>query len=141
MSTTSNDTLWLTRAAFDRLQAELDELIARPGEATPQAEARILELKSLIRRAEVGDKADDGLVEPGMIIVVQFGGDAEPTEFLLAERGLTGDESDVELDVYSPSTPLGEAIIGKSAGEAFAYETPAGRLIEGEIVSATPFHG
>ncbi len=45
------------------------------------------------------------------------------------------------LDVYSPTTPLGEAIIGKYAGEGFAYETPAGRRIEGEIVSATPFHG
>ena len=124
MSTTSNDTLWLTRAAFERLQAELDELTARPGEATPQAEARILELKSLIRRAEVGDKPDDGLVEPGMIIVVQFGGDAEPTEFLLAERGLTADESDVDVDVYSPTTPLGEAIIGKYAGEALRLRDP-----------------
>ena len=141
MSTTSNDTLWLTRAAFDRLQAELDELTARPGEVTPQAEARILELKSLIRRAEVGDKPDDGLVEPGMIIVAQFVGDAEPTRFLLAERGLTGDESDVDLDVYSPTSPLGEAIIGKYAGESFAYETPTGRRVEGEIVSVTPFHG
>ena len=141
MSTTSNDTLWLTRAAFDRLQAELEELAARPGEVTPQAEARILELKSLIRRAEVGDKPDDGLVEPGMIIVAQFAGDAESTKFLLAERGLTGDESDVDLDVYSPTSPLGEAIIGKYAGESFGYETPTGRRIEGEIVSATPFHG
>ncbi|GAA1750809.1 GreA/GreB family elongation factor [Agromyces humatus] len=141
MSTTSNDTLWLTRAAFDRLQAELDEFTARPGEVTPEAEARILELKSLIRRAEVGDKADDGLVEPGMIIVVQFEGDAAPTEFLLAERGLTGDESDVDVDVYSPTSPLGVVIVGKYAGEDFAYDTPTGRRIQGEIVSATPFHG
>ena len=140
MSTSSHDTLWLTRAAYDRLQAELDEQTARPGEPTVQAEARIVELKALLRRAEVGDKADDGLVEPGMTIVVQFGGDASPTTFLLAQRGVSGTETEIDLDVYSPTSPLGEAIIGKYAGDGFAYETPTGRLIEGEIVSATPFH-
>ena len=47
MSTSSHDTLWLTQAAYERLKAELDELTARPGEASPQTEARILELKSI----------------------------------------------------------------------------------------------
>jgi transcription elongation factor GreA len=142
MSTSSHDTLWLTQAAYERLKAELDELTARPGEASPQTEARILELKSILRRAEVGDKPDDGLVEPGMTIVVQFGGDASPTTFLLAQRGLTGvDTGEADLDVYSPTSPLGEAIIGKYAGDGFSYESPTGRLIEGEIISATPFQG
>ncbi|WP_173922355.1 GreA/GreB family elongation factor [Agromyces sp. Marseille-P2726] len=141
MSTSSHDTLWLTQAAYDRLQAELGELTSRTGDVGPQTEARILELKSILRRAEVGDKPDDGLVEPGMIIVVQFGGDASTTTFLLAQRGLTADDADIDIDVYSPTSPLGEAIIGKYAGDGFAYETPTGRLIEGEIISATPFHG
>jgi len=141
MSTSIQDTVWLTQAAHDRLQSELDELTARAGDAGAQVEARIVELKSILRRAEVGDKPDDGLVEPGMVIEVRFDGDESTTSFLLAQRDLTAPDAAGDLDVYSPSSPLGEAIIGTYPGDRFAYETPAGRRIEGEIVSATPFHG
>jgi transcription elongation factor GreA len=141
MSMSTTDTIWLTQAARDRLQAELDELAARAVEAAPQAEARMLELKSILRRAEVGDKPDDGLVEPGMVIEVAFAGDESTTRFLLARRDLTAPDAAGDLDVYSPPSPLGEAIIGTYPGDRFAYETAAGRRIEGEVVAATPFHG
>lgn len=138
MSAQTNDTLWLTQAGYDRLQTELDRLQAVPSDRAGN-EARIIEVKNLLRRAEVSNKPDDGLVEPGMIISVLFAGDDEPTSFLLAQRDLAGGQDDLELDVYSPTTPLGMSIIGKYAGDTFAYTTPGGKSISGAIVTAVPY--
>ena len=41
MSTSTQDTVWLTQAAHDRLQSELDELTARAGDGTVQAKGFI----------------------------------------------------------------------------------------------------
>ena len=132
----TTETIWLTQAAHDRLQAELTELTAN---ATPDSDAvaRVVELRATLRRAEVGDKPDDGLVEPGMTVTVLFGGDSDPTTFLLAQRGIA--DSDSDLDIYSPTSPLGQAITGKYPGDAFQYTAPSGTEVRGSIVAAAPF--
>jgi transcription elongation factor GreA len=43
-----------------------------------------------------------------------------------------------EHEVYSPQSPLGSAITGRSTGETVRYEAPNGRELEVEIVGATP---
>ncbi|KRA25156.1 hypothetical protein ASD65_12535 [Microbacterium sp. Root61] len=141
MSTLSNQTLWVTQTAYDRLQAELTELTALTGAEREAAEVRIVELRGILRRAEVGDKPDDGLVEAGMQITVTFARDTEPTTFLLAHRELAGIDPSVDLEAYSPDSPLGQAIVGKFAGEDFSFSAPNGAQISGTIVAATPFHG
>lgn len=141
MSSPSNQTLWVTQAAYDRLQAELNELSASTGAAREAAEVRIVELRSLLRRAEVGEKPDDGLVEPGMRITVTFAKEIEPTTFLLAHRELVGSDPTVDLEAFSPDSPLGQAIIGKHAGDDFSFTTPNGSEIRGTISAVTPFHG
>ncbi|MDJ0334099.1 transcription elongation factor GreA [Salinibacterium sp. G-O1] len=140
MSTESNDTLWLTHASFDRLQAELERLQAAPSDHAGN-DARIIEVKNILRRAEVSNKPDDGLVEPGMVISVLFAGDDEPTSFLLAQRDLASGQDDLDLDVYSPSTPLGLSIVGKYPGDSFAYTTASGKNVSGGILTAVPFGG
>ncbi len=45
----------------------------------------------------------------------------------------------VDIDIYSPTSPLGEAIMGKSAGDTATYEAPNGKKITVEIVEAKPF--
>ncbi|RYJ04750.1 MAG: transcription elongation factor GreA, partial [Actinomycetales bacterium] len=45
----------------------------------------------------------------------------------------------VDLDVYSPTSPLGAAILGKKAGDEASYETPTGATISVEVVEAKPF--
>jgi len=141
MSSPSNTTLWVTQTAYDRLQAELAELSALTGPEREAAEVRIVELRGIMRRAEVGDKPDDGLVEPGMRISVAFAGDAEPTTFLLAPRELAGIDPSVDLEAYSPDSPLGQAIVGKFAGDEFSFSAPNGAQVTGKILEATPFHG
>ena len=61
--------------------------------------------------------------------------------FLLGARELLSMDSSVELDVYSPTSPLGEAIVGKSAGDTTSYVTPTGVTISVKILNAKPFVG
>ena len=157
---------WLTQEAYDRLSAELEEL-SGPGrieiakkieqareegdlkenggyhaarEEQGKTEARIRQLEDMLRRAEVGDKpADDGLVEAGMIVTIRFKGDTDTEQFLLGSRELLSMDSSVEIDVYSPTSPLGAALMGKKAGDSVSYETPNGKSISVEIVEAKPF--
>jgi transcription elongation factor GreA len=157
---------WLTQEAYDRLRAELDHLmgparveIAKRIEAARaegdlsenggyhaakdeqgHQEARIRQLQGLLQRAKVGETPqDDGLVEPGMIVEIRFGGDDETERFLLGSREVLALDDSVDIEVYSPQSPLGEAITGQKAGDTVTYTTPNGAQITVEIVSAKPY--
>lgn len=134
-----DETIWLTPTAHAGFVAELKQLARSTSAPAPDVEARIRELKSLLLRAEVGDKPDDGLVEPGMTITVIFEGDARPTTFLLAQRGIATTDPDIGVEIYPPMSPLGVAITGKFPDDTFAYETPTGAKVRGRIVAAEPF--
>jgi transcription elongation factor GreA len=163
---TETDTIWVTQEAYDRLQQELQHLkgdvwtdittkiaaardegdLKENGgyhaarEEQGKTKARIDQLESMLRRAEVGDKpADDGLVEAGMIVTIRFAGDDDTEQFLLGSRELLSMDSSVEIDVYSPTSPLGSALMGKSPGDTVSYETPNGKSITVEVVDAKPF--
>jgi len=163
VSTSSAPVAWLTQEAYDRLKAELDHL-SGPGRAEivdrieqarsegdlkenggyhaakeeqGKAEARIRQLTDLLRNAHVGEApADDGIVEPGMVIEAKIAGDTE--RFLLGSREVAGES---ELDVYSEKSPLGAAIHGLRAGESTTYAAPNGKQISVEIISAKPYAG
>ena len=163
MSTNSAPAAWLTQESYDRLKAELDhlsgpgrtEIVARIEQARSEgdlkenggyhaakeeqgkAEARIRQLTQLLETAQVGEApADDGVVEPGMLVEARIAGDLE--QFLLGSREIAGDS---DIDVYSEKSPLGAAIQGLKAGDATTYTAPNGKNISVEIVSATPYAG
>jgi len=163
---TQTDTIWVTQEAYERLQQELDHLrgdvraditakiaaareegdLKENGgyhaarEEQGKTEARIRQLEDMLRRAEVGEKAaDDGTVDAGMIVTIRFAGDSGTEQFLLGSRELLSMDSTVDIDVYSPTSPLGAAILGKSTGDSVSYETPTGASITVEIVDAKPF--
>jgi transcription elongation factor GreA len=137
MSTTA-DALWMTQAALDRLQSELAELTAPGAEQDDATQARVLELREMIRRAEVSSKPDDGVVEAGMLVTVRFDSDGSEETFLLGSREIVG-AADLDVDVYSPTSPLGTALAGKVVGESAEYETPSGARIGVSVVAAVPF--
>src|SRR4051794_2624335 len=163
---TQSDTIWVTQEAFERLQQELAHLkgpvwtdittkiaaardegdLKENGgyhaarEEQGKTEARIRQLEDMLRRAEVGDKpADDGMVEAGMIVTIRFQGDTDTEQFLLGSRELLSMDSSVEIDVYSPTSPLGAAIVGKKKGDTATYEAPNGKSLTVEVVDAKPF--
>lgn len=164
--TQPTETIWVTQEAYDRLAEELDHLkgdvraditakiaaardegdLKENGgyhaarEEQGKMEARIRQLEDMLRRAEVGEKpADDGLVEAGMKVTVRFAGDSETETFLLGSRELLSMDSAVDLDVYSPTSPMGAALLGHQRGDEVSYEAPNGKSISVEIVDATPF--
>jgi transcription elongation factor GreA len=161
---TEQDTIWLTQDAYDKLQAELEnlrgpvrqEVIDRISSAREEGdlkenggyhaareeqgkvEGRIRQLEDMLRRAEVGETpANDGIVEPGMVVTYKFVGDAddEAEKFLLGAREIEPEN----LTVYSPQSPLGEAINGRKKGETVSYEAPNGKEMQVEILDAVPF--
>ena len=162
--TEQTETIWLTQEAFDKLQAELEnlkgpvrqEVIDRISAAREEGdlkenggyhaareeqgrlEARINQLEDQLRRAEVGETpADDGVVEPGMKVTYKFVGESETEKFLLGAREIEPEG----LKVYSPQSPLGSAILGATRGDTVTYTAPIGKDLQVEIVDAVPFEG
>jgi len=165
-ASSEQNTIWLTQEAFDKLQAELENLrgpvrsdiVARISAARDEGdlkenggyhaareeqgkiEARIRQLEDMLRRAEVGGApADDGVVEPGMTVTYKFAGDSddEAETFLLGAREM--EDTTDGLRVYSPQSPLGSAIIGHQKGDTVTYEAPNGKKLQVEIVDAVPY--
>jgi transcription elongation factor GreA len=76
-----------------------------------------------------------------MVVTIRFAG-ADGTEtFLLGSREVLALDDSVDLDVYSPQSPLGAAIRGKDVGDSASYQAPNGRTVAVEIVEAKPFRG
>ncbi|QTE28857.1 transcription elongation factor GreA [Pengzhenrongella sicca] len=153
---------WLTQDAYDRLKAELDKL-SGPGRADitekiaaardegdlkenggyhaareeqAKMEARIRELEAKLRNVEIGVPRDDGVVEPGMVVTAVVAGDT--MTFLLGSREIAGS---TEIEVYSPTSPLGAAISGHKVSDKVSYTAPNGKEIAVKIVAAKPFTG
>ncbi len=161
---TQSDVIWLTQAKYDDLTAELDELrgparaavVKRVSDARDEGDlkenagyhaardelgkvdGRIQQLVDMLERAEVGETpADDGVVEPGMKVTVQLVGLDITETFLFGAREMAGDE----IKVYSPQSPLGQAIDGAKRGETVTYLLPNGKDQKAEIVEAVPYTG
>lgn len=105
-------------------------------------EARIRQLEDMMRRAEVGDAPDNpDEVAAGTEVTIAFGGDESDTEtFLLGSREMLGLDSDAK-NVYSPQSPLGAAILGKTKGDDVSYDAPNGKPIQVRIMNVEPFRG
>ncbi|HRW18137.1 MAG TPA: GreA/GreB family elongation factor, partial [Dermatophilaceae bacterium] len=99
-------------------------------------EARIRQITQLLETAVVGETppADDGIVEPGMVVTVEMF-DEEET-FLLGHREI---QDHTDLHVFSEVSPLGAAVNGKKAGDTVTYEAPNGKTVTVKILKASPY--
>jgi transcription elongation factor GreA len=162
MTVTDTQETWLTQEAYARLKGELDELIAnRPviaaeinarreegdlkenggyhaaREEQGQQEARIRQLQELLRTAKVGTApASSDTAAPGMVLKLRYEGDDDTESVLLGSReeGSRGD-----LEVISPMSPLGAALLGAHAGDTREYTLPDGGSMKVTLISAEPF--
>jgi transcription elongation factor GreA len=162
---TDNQVVWLTQESHDRLKTELDQLIAnRPviaaeindrreegdlrenggyhaaREQQGQEEARIRQLQELLNTAKVGEAPkQSGVALPGSVVKVYYDGDESDSEtFLIATRQEI--ISDGKLEVYSPNSPLGAALLNAKVGETRTYTVPSGSSVNVTLVSAEPYH-
>lgn len=149
---TSTERVWLTPQAHNRLTAELTALLAAdrdpaadgneddPFTSRRARQARIREIQDLLNNAVVGeDPPDDGIAEPGMVLTVRYDDSDETETFLLGVRGAEHDDDKAGLEVYSPQSPLGAALIGARRGERRTYRVPTGATIGVTLVDAVPY--
>lgn len=151
----------LSRATYDRLRAELDELtgegridIAHKIEAARalgdlsengdyhaakeqqgKMEARIRQIMGTLQDAVVVDvgAADTNSVVVGTVVTLRFEGDDDTERFLVGNI----EERHDDAEVLSPGSPLGQAVMGASAGEHRTYEVN-GNQLGIEIVAIEP---
>ncbi|CAN5622893.1 transcription elongation factor GreA [soil metagenome] len=140
----------LTQNAYDRLKAELAFLEGEAREkvigdiATARAhgdlsenaeyhaakdqqglqEARVRQLRQMLESAEIIEALDDGIVKPGTIVTIRYQGDDEPESYFYGLR----EEKQGGYDVVTPDSPLGRALLGRTAGETVTATVPAGEL-------------
>jgi transcription elongation factor GreA len=138
----------ITRGGYERLQAELDELVtvrrgevarwlreARedggdPGENGDLGDAldeqallerRIAELRHRLAVARVVDRADDGTAGIGSYVRLRT------TAGHVLDYQLVGaHEGDPARRLLSVESPVGQALLGRSAGDAVDVQTPGG---------------
>ena len=147
----------LSQAAYDRLKEEHTNLttagridIARKIETARELgdlsengdyhaakeeqgkmEGRIAHLASILENAEIVDEVSGGdTVRAGSIISICYAGDDDAEKYLIGSI----EERIEDIEVISPTSPLGEALIGARISETVTYEAPGGTL-EVEIVS------
>lgn len=160
MTQTSDNVTWLTQEAYNKLKDELEylsgpartEIAAKIAAAREEGdlrenggyhaakeeqgkqELRVRQLTQLLQHAKVGEApADDGVVEPGMVVTIAFDGDENDTmTFLLASR----EYASGDIETYSPQSPLGVGVNGKKAGDDAQYELPNGKKATVKILSA-----
>jgi len=166
VSTTDRDAQspWLSQDAYDRLAAELDQLIAnRPTVAAEinarreegdlrenggyhaareeqgKQESRIRYLQEFLRSAQVGEPPTADAVAAGTVVTIYFDDDRDDTEtFLLGSREVA---ATTDLTVYSPESAMGQAIMGTHAGDTVTYTAPSGAEIKVTVVSFEPYGG
>ena len=143
---------WLTQESFDRLSAELIdrsgplrseitkkiELAREEGdlkenggyhaarEEQGKNEARIRQLKQMLENAQIGTPpSDTGIIAIGHVVTVEFS-DGDSERFWLVSRE---EAVHATMDVYSPDSPLGNAVIGKKQGDKSSFALPNGKEI------------
>ncbi len=162
----ANDTQvhWLTQDSYDRLMAEKEALIAnRPliaaeinerreegdlkenagyhaaREQQGQEEARIRTIDDLLANAQVGETpTESGVALIGSVVRAYYNGNEDTKEtFLIGTRGEGSGKED--LEIYSPESPLGRAVLGAKIGETREYKAPNGKSVSVTVVTAEPY--
>jgi transcription elongation factor GreA len=154
----TNDATWLTQEAYDRLANELEQLLTvaradiakRIQEAREEGdlkenggyhaakeeqgkiESRINRLEEILATAQVGEAPKaHGIVQQGLVISVELSGSEK--KFLLGSAEI----DDEDIEVYSPDSPIGSAIMGKKIGEQLDVYLPNGKTIQVKILDVT----
>ena len=145
----------LSQATHDRLSAELEQLtthgrvdIARKIQAARELgdlsengdyhaakeeqgkmEARIRHLEALLKDAEIVEAGGTDKVQPGVIVSISYEGDDEVERYLVGSV----EERHGELEVLTPGSPLGQALLDHRVGDIVDFEAPGG-VLKVEIV-------
>lgn len=138
----------LSQAAYDRLAAEHEDLTTRgrieiarkietarelgdlsengdyhaAKEEQGKMEGRIMHLARILENAEIVELSGSDVVMAGSIVSICYEGDDTPEKYLVGSI----EERREGLEVVSPGSPLGEALLGAGEGDDVSFESPGG---------------
>lgn len=151
------DVTELSRDAYERLQSEYDDLTGRgrieiarkievarelgdlsengdyqaAKEEQGRMEGRIARLAAILKNHRIIDAtASDGRVSVGVVVELRYQGDSHTERYLVGSI----EERKDGVTVVSPTSPLGEALVGAKVGDVVGFEAPGGKL-QVEVVS------
>ncbi len=141
----------LSQEAFDRLAREYDDLTNRgrieiaqkietarelgdlsengdyhaAKEEQGKMEGRIAQLGVMLENAEIVE-VDAGTqeIQAGCVVGVKYEGDDDVETYLIGSI----EEKRDGVDVMSPGSPIGQALLGAKVGDVVSYEAPGGTL-------------
>ena len=142
----------LSREAYDRLKTEFDDLstrgkidIARRIEAARELgdlkengdyhaakeeqgkmDGRMKQILAILDGAEIVDSIDTSSVTSGVVVEIRYEGDADDETITYLFGSI--EERREGMDVMSPSSPLGSALLGRTVGDIVEFEAPRGKL-------------
>ena len=142
----------LSHEAYTRLKTEFDDLstrgkidIARRIEAARELgdlkengdyhaakeeqgkmDGRMKQILSILDSAEIVQSIDTSSVNAGVVVEIRYEGDADDETITYLYGSI--EERREGMDVMSPSSPLGLALLGHKAGDIVEYEAPRGKL-------------
>ena len=154
-SANQTETTKLTQATYDRLVAELEDLTTRgrveiaqhieaaralgdlsengdyhaAKDAQGKMESRIRQLQAMLKDVEIVDEAGS---EDGSVSLGQHRRPCATRATTRTTRSASSsgsiEERQGDLPVISPSSPLGQVLVGHGAGDAVEYQAPGGML-------------
>lgn len=140
----------LSREAYQRLQDELTKLttegrvnVANAIEAARalgdlsengdyhaakddqgKMEARIRQIQAMLEYAEIVEATSSDIVGHGSVVGIKYEGDSNVERYLIGSI----EERRNDVDVMSPNSPLGQALLGHKVGDTVSYQAPSGEL-------------
>jgi len=147
----------LTQETFDRLKTEHEDLTTRgridiarkievarelgdlsengdyhaAKEEQGKMEGRIMFLAKTLEEAEIVEVVNDGTVSLGLVVELRYEGDDDAEKYLVGSI----EERQEGVEILSPDSPLGKALVGSTVGDTVSFESPTGATLQVEVVS------
>jgi transcription elongation factor GreA len=100
-------------------------------ESQGKMELRIRQLQATLRDAEIVEATGSDTVVAGTKVTIRYDGDDGSETYLVGSI----EEQSEGVEVVSPGSPLGAALLHHGVGEKLTYSTPSGSLLHVEILS------
>ncbi|MFW2382857.1 MAG: GreA/GreB family elongation factor [Acidimicrobiales bacterium] len=144
-------TFQLSQEAFDRLEREFDDLTNRgrieiaqkietarelgdlsengdyhaAKEEQGKMEGRIAQLGVMLENAQIVEvDSTSQEVQAGCVVGITYEGDEDVETYLIGSI----EEKREDVDVMSPGSPIGQALLGAKVGDVVSYDAPGGSL-------------
>jgi transcription elongation factor GreA len=93
-------------------------------------EARIRHLQGVLEDAEIVEVAASDVVVAGSVVTLTYEGDDDEERYLIGSI----EERHDDLEVISPGSPLGSALLGSAVGDVVGFEAPNGSTLRVEVI-------